>query len=132
MRELSANIQPGNAASFVLVKNMTADKVLNEIKDAGGIALKTGRRRKCSATHSLAPQPHHRPAPRPRRQLDEGSCSTSRVASYVASAIPLQRCKIGQRPSWLNTFDVYLSASGRCWGWSAALDLEGIAPHFSF
>ena len=41
MRELSANIQPGNAASFVLVKNMTADKVLNEIKDAGGIVLKT-------------------------------------------------------------------------------------------
>lgn len=41
MKELSASIQPGNAALFVLVKNMTADKVLTEIKDAGGVVLKT-------------------------------------------------------------------------------------------
>jgi uncharacterized membrane protein len=41
MKELSANLQPGNAALFVLVKNMTADKVLNGIKDAGGVVLKT-------------------------------------------------------------------------------------------
>lgn len=41
MKELSASIQPGNAALFVLVKNMTADKVLKEIKDAGGVVLKT-------------------------------------------------------------------------------------------
>ena len=41
MKELSANLQPNNAALFVLIKNMTADKVLKEIKDAGGIVLKT-------------------------------------------------------------------------------------------
>ena len=41
MKELAASIQPGNAALFVLIKNMTADKVLREIKDAGGVVLKT-------------------------------------------------------------------------------------------
>jgi uncharacterized membrane protein len=41
MKELSANIQPGNAALFVLIKDMTADKVLREIQDAGGTVLKT-------------------------------------------------------------------------------------------
>jgi uncharacterized membrane protein len=41
MKELATSIQPGNAALFVLVKNMTADKVLREIQDAGGTVLKT-------------------------------------------------------------------------------------------
>jgi uncharacterized membrane protein len=41
MKGLAANIQTGNAALFVLVKNMTADKVLREIQDAGGVVLKT-------------------------------------------------------------------------------------------
>jgi uncharacterized membrane protein len=41
MKELSTSLQTGNAALFVLIKNMTADKVLNEIKDAGGTVLKT-------------------------------------------------------------------------------------------
>jgi uncharacterized membrane protein len=41
MKELSANLQPGNAALFVLIKDMTADKVLREIQDAGGTVLKT-------------------------------------------------------------------------------------------
>lgn len=41
MKELSASLQTGNAALFVLVKNMTADKVLKEIKEAGGTVLKT-------------------------------------------------------------------------------------------
>jgi len=41
MKELSASLQTGNAALFVLIRNMTADKVLKEIKDAGGIVLKT-------------------------------------------------------------------------------------------
>ena len=41
MKELAASIKPGNAALFVLIKNMTADKVLKEIKDAGGVVLKT-------------------------------------------------------------------------------------------
>jgi uncharacterized membrane protein len=41
MKELATTIQPGTAALFVLVKNMTADKVLKEIQDAGGVVLKT-------------------------------------------------------------------------------------------
>src|SRR2546430_16434949 len=41
MKELSTSMQPGNAALFVLVKNMTPDKVLREIQDAGGPVPKT-------------------------------------------------------------------------------------------
>lgn len=41
MKELSATLKPGNAALFVLIKNMTADKVLKEIQDTGGVVLKT-------------------------------------------------------------------------------------------
>ena len=41
MKELSANLQPGKAVLFVLIQEMTADKVLKEIQDAGGVVLKT-------------------------------------------------------------------------------------------
>src|SRR6476661_7312332 len=41
MKDLGANLKPGNAALFILVKNMTPDKVLREIQDAGGTVLKT-------------------------------------------------------------------------------------------
>jgi len=41
MKELTATVKPGDAVLFVLIKHMTADKVLNEIKDAGGVVLKT-------------------------------------------------------------------------------------------
>src|SRR6201996_8690263 len=41
MKDLAANLKPGNAALFVLIKQMTADKVLKEIQDAGGTVLKT-------------------------------------------------------------------------------------------
>ena len=41
MKELSASLKPGNAALFVLIQEMTADKVLREIQDAGGVVLKT-------------------------------------------------------------------------------------------
>jgi uncharacterized membrane protein len=41
MKQLAGSIQPGNAALFLLIKNMTADKVLREIQDAGGVVLKT-------------------------------------------------------------------------------------------
>ncbi len=41
MKELASSVQPGNAVLFLLIKHMTADKVLNEIKDAGGVVLKT-------------------------------------------------------------------------------------------
>ena len=41
MKQLAANIKPGNAVLFVLIRQMTADKVLREIQDAGGTVLKT-------------------------------------------------------------------------------------------
>lgn len=41
MKELASNIQPGNGALFVLVREMTTDKVLKEISGFGGVVLKT-------------------------------------------------------------------------------------------
>jgi uncharacterized membrane protein len=37
----SPGIHPGDAALFVLIKEMTADKVVEQIKDYGGVVLKT-------------------------------------------------------------------------------------------
>ena len=41
MKELAANLQPGNAALFVLIQKMTGDKVLEAITGTGGVVLKT-------------------------------------------------------------------------------------------
>ena len=41
MRDLSGSLEPGNAALFVLVQEMTADKVLKQIEGFGGVVLKT-------------------------------------------------------------------------------------------
>lgn len=41
MRELAATLQPGNSALFVLIRKMTPDKVLEELKGTGGKVLKT-------------------------------------------------------------------------------------------
>jgi uncharacterized membrane protein len=41
MKQLSGKIDVGSAALFLLIKNMTADKVLREIKDSGGTVLQT-------------------------------------------------------------------------------------------
>ena len=41
MKELAASLQPGNAALFVLAEKFTSDKVIDQIKDAGGVVLKT-------------------------------------------------------------------------------------------
>lgn len=41
MKEVSASIQPGNAALFVLARKMTADKVAEALKGTGGVVLKT-------------------------------------------------------------------------------------------
>jgi len=41
MRDLTASVKSGDAVLFLLIQSMTADKVLNEIKDAGGTVLKT-------------------------------------------------------------------------------------------
>jgi uncharacterized membrane protein len=41
MKDLASKVKSGDAVLFLLIKSMTADKVLNEIKDAGGTVLKT-------------------------------------------------------------------------------------------
>ena len=38
---LAECIHPGDAALFVLIKEMTADKVIEQIKHYGGVVLKT-------------------------------------------------------------------------------------------
>ena len=41
MKDVSASLQPGSAALFVLIRKMTADKVLDALKGTGGVVLKT-------------------------------------------------------------------------------------------
>jgi uncharacterized membrane protein len=41
MREASASLQSGNAALFLLIKKMTTDKVLEDLKGVGGKVLRT-------------------------------------------------------------------------------------------
>ncbi len=41
MKDVAASLQPGNAALFVLVRKMTTDKVLADLKGSGGIVLRT-------------------------------------------------------------------------------------------
>ncbi|MVT64909.1 DUF1269 domain-containing protein [Bradyrhizobium pachyrhizi] len=41
MKQLSANLKPGNAALFVLIRRMTTDKVLDALKGTGGTVLQT-------------------------------------------------------------------------------------------
>jgi uncharacterized membrane protein len=41
MKDTAAAIQPGTAALFVLVRKVTADKVLEGLKGEGGTILKT-------------------------------------------------------------------------------------------
>jgi uncharacterized membrane protein len=41
MKDLAAKMKPGDAVLFLLIQKMTADKVLDAIKDAGGTVLQT-------------------------------------------------------------------------------------------
>jgi uncharacterized membrane protein len=41
MKKLAESIHPGEAALFVLIKEMTGDKVVAQIKDYGGVVLQT-------------------------------------------------------------------------------------------
>src|SRR5262245_13001421 len=41
MKELAANMKPGSSTLFVLVRNATPDKVLDEVKGTGGKVLRT-------------------------------------------------------------------------------------------
>jgi len=60
MKQLSESIQPGSAALFVLIKEITSDKVLDQIKGYGGVVLKTSlndERNRRFATRSPGPLP---------------------------------------------------------------------------
>ncbi|MCA1530780.1 MULTISPECIES: DUF1269 domain-containing protein [Bradyrhizobium] len=41
MKDLASKVRSGDAVLFLLIQSMTSDKVLNAIKDAGGIVLTT-------------------------------------------------------------------------------------------
>ena len=41
MEQLAESIHPGESALFVLIREMTADKVVEQIKHYGGVVLKT-------------------------------------------------------------------------------------------
>ena len=41
MKEVAQSIQPGNAALFLLIRKMTTDKVLDDLKGVGGVVLRT-------------------------------------------------------------------------------------------
>ncbi|HET6377228.1 MAG TPA: DUF1269 domain-containing protein [Methylocella sp.] len=41
MQEVAASLQPGNAALFLLIRKLTTDKVLDDLKGVGGTVLRT-------------------------------------------------------------------------------------------
>ncbi|KVK48539.1 hypothetical protein BCY90_23765 [Agrobacterium deltaense] len=41
MKELATSLKPENAALFLLIRKMTADKILDELKGTGGTVLRT-------------------------------------------------------------------------------------------
>lgn len=41
MRDLATNLKPDNAALFLLIRKMTTDKILEELKGTGGTVLRT-------------------------------------------------------------------------------------------
>jgi uncharacterized membrane protein len=41
MKEVAASLQPGNAALFLLIRKLTADKVLEDLKGVGGKVMRT-------------------------------------------------------------------------------------------
>jgi uncharacterized membrane protein len=41
MKEVAASLQPGNAALFLLIRKLTTDKVLEDLKGIGGTVLRT-------------------------------------------------------------------------------------------
>jgi len=41
MRDTASALQPGSAGLFLLIKSMTADKVLKELQGIGGVVMKT-------------------------------------------------------------------------------------------
>ena len=66
IKETAAAVQPGTAALFVLVRKVTADKVLDRLKGEGGTVLKTSLHTKEAALQAaLAEFKAAVPAPPP-------------------------------------------------------------------
>ncbi|MBS7698155.1 DUF1269 domain-containing protein [Chelatococcus sp. YT9] len=65
MKELSESLQPGSAALFVLVQEVTGDKVLEELRGSGGTVLKTSldHSKEQALREALAAQPLNAPTP---------------------------------------------------------------------
>ena len=92
MKDLSASLQPGNAALFVPIKNMTADKVLREIQDAGGTVLKTSLDdSKEELLRDALAKSEHRTSSRPtERHLARGGPDRVAGCKPVRHAVPIQ------------------------------------------
>ena len=41
MKDAASALQPGSAGLFLLIKKITADKVLEDLKGVGGVVMKT-------------------------------------------------------------------------------------------
>src|SRR5450755_2575327 len=98
MKELAASIQPGNAALFVLIKNMTADKVLKEIKDAGGVVLKHPLMRRRNR-HYATPSPKQQP-PKHRCNRQSRPNSTSQGGLATLGMQPQDARVLRSAPCW--------------------------------
>jgi uncharacterized membrane protein len=87
MKELAANLKPGDAALFVLIQNMTADKVLKEIQSAGGTVLKT----------SLDDAKEKGTARSPRQSDRNPAGAVSCELTHAAPALDVWSCSIAPR-----------------------------------
>ncbi|PZP54160.1 MAG: hypothetical protein DI595_00850 [Agrobacterium fabrum] len=69
MRELAINLKPENAALFLLIRKMTADKVLEELKGTGGTVLRTSldHTKEQALRDALAARPASEGPRRPQR-----------------------------------------------------------------
>jgi len=54
MKELGTTLEPGTSALFVLVRQATPDKVLEEVKPFGGKVLKTSLSKEAEANLQTA------------------------------------------------------------------------------
>ena len=91
MKETAAAVQPGTAALFVLVRKVTADKVLDRLKGEGGTVLKTS----LDHTKEAALQAALRRSRRRYRLLRLPSkWVNSKAATDEANQAPWNRCAL--------------------------------------
>ncbi len=63
MKEVAESLQPGNAALFVLIRKLSADKVLQDLEGVGGTVLRTSfsDEQETRLRAALAGTDHHTP-----------------------------------------------------------------------